>query len=400
MKHIFRSGMPLDAFRALAAAAVVSQAETPAQMEYERQQREYWRQQEQQRQEQQRQQQLMQENARRQQEESSRINSGKSQGDGSQGGAAASGGAPGRAGGQSGADALSAARTTWEKRPPLPPERNPLLGRWTRPASAASKSSDPFAGLQALVKGGMCEVLFGGGVFEFRPDRLVGMDANTRGGEQELDRVEYRGDDTHVVVIPKTTLKLMQFDFEGPDRINWTSQKCVLVRVKGGATSASTGPAAGAAAAAASTAASKSTTPAASGERGGALNLSVGAPSAANKVAGRKLWVLKEDAQVALIKGGIRSTPDRSVLQNWMQACSAHTADCQKGALALKPYSVGLATTDETGHAQTPSLPPGRYWVLSDAKVANKHVMWNQPVDVKGGDRSLTLDERNAMPVD
>ena len=49
-------------------------AQTPSQMEYERQRREYWRQQEQQRQEQQRQQQLMNENARRQQEESSRLN--------------------------------------------------------------------------------------------------------------------------------------------------------------------------------------------------------------------------------------------------------------------------------------------------------------------------------------
>jgi hypothetical protein len=200
-----------------------------------------------------------------------------------------------------------------------------------------------------LVKGGMCEVLFGGGVFEFRPDRLVGMDANARGTEQELDRVEYRGDSKHVVVIPKTTIKLMEFDFEGPDRINWASQKCVLVRVKGAATSASTGAATAAAAAAAPAAVSKSTTPAASGERGGALNLSVGSPSADNKVAGRKLWVLKEDAQVALIKGGIKSTPDRSVLQNWMQACTARTADCQKGALALKPYSVGLATTDGDG---------------------------------------------------
>jgi hypothetical protein len=49
-------------------------AQTPAQMDYERQQREYRQQQEQQRQEQQRQQQLMNENARRQQEESSRLN--------------------------------------------------------------------------------------------------------------------------------------------------------------------------------------------------------------------------------------------------------------------------------------------------------------------------------------
>ena len=51
-----------------------AEAQTPSQMEYERQQREYRQQQEQQRQEQQRQQQLMNENARRQQEEASRLN--------------------------------------------------------------------------------------------------------------------------------------------------------------------------------------------------------------------------------------------------------------------------------------------------------------------------------------
>ena len=61
-------------FPVLAIAPQGIRAQTPSQMEYERQQREYWRQQEQQRQEQQRQQQLMNENARRQQEESSRLN--------------------------------------------------------------------------------------------------------------------------------------------------------------------------------------------------------------------------------------------------------------------------------------------------------------------------------------
>ena len=58
----------------LTAPAITPQhgwAQTPAQMEYERQQREYRQQQERQRQEQQ-QQQLMNENARRQQEESRR----------------------------------------------------------------------------------------------------------------------------------------------------------------------------------------------------------------------------------------------------------------------------------------------------------------------------------------
>ena len=66
-------------FPLLAITTQVANAQTPAQMEYERQQREYRRQLEQQQQEQQRLQQQMNENARRQQEESRRLNAPASQ---------------------------------------------------------------------------------------------------------------------------------------------------------------------------------------------------------------------------------------------------------------------------------------------------------------------------------
>jgi hypothetical protein len=290
-----------------------------------------------------------------------------------------------------GAAAADAARAKWQKQPPLPVDKNPLIGRWTRPASTRANSNDPFAQLQALAKGGMCEMLFGGGIFEFRPDRLVGMDERTR--EQELDRVEYRGDTKHVVVLPKTTLKLIEFDVDGPDRVHWTGQNCVLVRVAAAPTaSAGSGPTKIANAAA--------TPSAGSHPSAGVLTLSVGATSSTDNVSGRKLWILKTDPQFALIKGGITSTPDGSVLQNWMRACQKRDRTCAAGAQALNPYSVGFATTDANGHAHTPPLPAGRYWVLSDAKVDNTRLMWNQPVDVKGADASLTLDRRNAMPVD
>jgi hypothetical protein len=202
-------------------------AQTPAQMEYERQQREYRLQMERQQQEQQRQQQLMNENARRQQEESRRLNTNPGSAAGGPSGMPSHATpTPGRTSAAS--DNLSAARSAWQKKPALPPEQNPLLaGKWARPASTQGKSSDPFAALAAMAKGGLCDVLFGGGTFEFRVDRLIGMDARTP--PQELDRVEYRGNSTHVIVIPKTTVKLMEFDVEGPDRINWKSQKCVLV---------------------------------------------------------------------------------------------------------------------------------------------------------------------------
>ena len=397
MANAFRFNLLVVCATAFTVAAGLSPAQTPAQMEYDRQQREYWRQQEQQRQEQQRQQQLMQDNARRQQEESSRINTPS--GGGGAGGAA--GGARGQTADPSNAAAWDAARATWQKRPALAPEKNPLLGKWTRPVDTKAKSSDPFAGLMALAKGGMCEVLFGGGMFEFRRDALVGWDQHTP--VQELDKVEYRGGGKHVVVLPKTSIKLIEFEFDTPDRVHWTAQpNCVLVRLKGDSTGAASG--APAPAAAPPTAIAKNApAPAAKSSNtnaGGVLSFSVGTPSADNNVAGRKLWVLKEDAQVALIKGGITNTPYGTVLQTWMRACTAHAPACQQGALALKPYSVGLATTDATGHAQTPPLPPGRYWVLSDAKVGNKHLMWNQPVDVRSGEKLVTLDERNAMPVE
>lgn len=371
-----------------------ARAQTPAQMEYERQQREYRQQQEQQRQEQLRQQQLMNENARRQQEESRRLNAPIGQqsqslpmGQGSSGGGGAIGGA------DTGA-ALEAARRAWLRRPALAPDRNPLLGsRWMRPPSTQPSSSDPFAGLMAMAKGGLCEVLFGGGVFEFRPETMVAIDPRSK-HEMELDRVDYRGDARRVAVIPRTTLRLIEFDVESPNRINWSSQKCVLVRATP-ADTAALPPAAGGGMRRAATPAGPDA------KTSGLLSLSVSSASPGSfNVAGRTLWVLRKDAQMALIEGGLKSTPYASVLQNWMRACRSRAPECQQGALALKTYSIGVATTDASGHTQSASLPVGRYWVLGDARIGNRQMMWHELVDLKAGPTSVTLSERNAMPVD
>jgi hypothetical protein len=166
------------------------------------------------------------------------------------------------------------------------------------------------------------------------------------------------------------------------------------VRV-GGASSASTGTA--------SAKTANAAPPQATGSRsgsGGVLTLTFGATSSTDNVAGRKLWVLKADPNFTLIKAGITSNPYGTVLQNWMRACQKKDHACMTGMQALQPYSVGIAMADATGHAKTPPLATGRYWVLSDANVDNKHLMWMQPVDVNGAGASLTFDKRNAMPVD
>lgn len=218
-----------------AGAARAQTPEQQRQMEYERQQREAWRAQEQQRQEQQRQQQLMNDNARRQQEESARASrAGMPQSPGAMdpatgGGGMGGGGVPGGAAGAN----LERARQEWLKRPPLAPDRNPLIGIWTRPGSPASASNDPLAQVGAMMKGGLCGIMFSSdGMFEFKPGALVGIDKRKRRADV-LDQLEYRGGGKQVVVIPKASFKLMVFDFEGPDRIHWRGQNCTLLRVRG-----------------------------------------------------------------------------------------------------------------------------------------------------------------------
>lgn len=378
-----------------AAAAVASlgaAAQTPAQMEYDRQQREYRQQQEQQRQEQQRQQQLMNENARRQQEESRKLNAPMG------GGATPGQGAPPqRASPQPGAQALEEARQTWSKRPPLPPDRNPLLGRWRRPPTGQGNSSDPFAALQALAKGGLCEALFGGGTFEFRPTTLVGFDQRT--SEQELDKVDYRGDTKQVVVLPKTTVRLMVFDFDGPDRINWSGQNCVLVRV---------GPAPRSAALASSAQpqiATANVPPSGAASRGTLLSLVAGLQYPSGKyfpMAGTTFYVLKESLDAALARGGLQSPPGVSPLRAWIQACEAQqAATCAKGNRAFEADTVATLRTDLQGRAELGTLHAGTYYVYGgNQRYQQRNVVWNVRVDVReGANNSVKLDQSNVVSV-
>ena len=307
---------------------------------------------------------------------------------------------PGRTTGQSGGDAAVAAayenaRRSWLARAPLAADRNPLLGsRWMRPASTQGKPGDPFGNLMTLAKGGLCDLLFGGGMFEFRAGALVGMEPNGS-GEQELDRVEYRGDAHHVVVLPRQTVRIMEWDVEGPDRIRWASQNCVLVRA--GAVASTR-----AATAQPASMQGQATGSGAPAGVGGVLSLSILAnPPGSIIVANRKLWVLKREPRQALIAAGLPDNANGNALQNWIRACQKRDLPaCQQGGLALKPYMLGIATTDANGHAQSPPLPAGRYWVFGDGRIDNRPMLWNQAVDVRGGPVSLTLDEHNATPVD
>ena len=135
---------------------------------------------------------------------------------------------------------------TWQQRPPLAPEKNPLLGRWESlgvgQRAAAPGVSPEMAKLAASllggVTGGLCDSMLGRGQIEFRLAGLVAIGRDGR--ERPMYRAEYRGGGSRVVVLPQggTTFTHMIVDFDNPNHATVAVVGCVLARAGGAATAA------------------------------------------------------------------------------------------------------------------------------------------------------------------
>ena len=117
-----------------------------------------------------------------------------------------------------------AVRRTWQQRPPLVPEKNPLLGRWESLGAGQRKGGAPGLSPEMAklansliggLTGGLCDSMLGRGTIEFRPAGLVAIGRD--GKERPMYRAEYRGGGSRVVVLPQggTTFTHMIIDFDG-----------------------------------------------------------------------------------------------------------------------------------------------------------------------------------------
>ena len=136
-----------------------------------------------------------------------------------------------------------AVRRTWQQRPPLAPEKNPLLGRWESLGSGQRKGGAPGLSPEmaqlanALIggmTGGLCDSMLGRGTIEFRPAGVVAIGRDGR--ERPMYRAEYRGGGSRVVVLPQggTTFTHMIIDFDSPDHATVAAVGCGLARAGGG----------------------------------------------------------------------------------------------------------------------------------------------------------------------
>lgn len=290
----------------------------------------------------------------------------------------------------------------WWSKPALPPARNPLLGRWKQAASKGVSSQQlagPLAGLpgadivasifNASMAGG-CKSMFGTGVVAFEPDSLQWVAPD--GHEEILNHVAYRANGSEVVMITHDpgAIPALIFGFSNHDHAVVAFFNCTMERIsaKPPAPSASVAPTA-----------KTPTQPAApppSGPANSVLKFQVGVASAGNftPLVDIQIWVMPENPEDALVRAGFIAAGGGSLGDKFSADCRIPN-NCMRDLKTMTAKALGSVRTDAAGHAQTPSIPAGGYYLVGLAAYQGKPLLWAQPVNLRPGSNSVTLDQTN-----
>jgi hypothetical protein len=135
---------------------------------------------------------------------------------------------------------LQALRKKLLGRPPLPDERNTLLGRWRVESSGKPKRKDEMGllmGMLANPGGAACQFMFGEGIVEFKSKTWASIDGF---GDDSLGPIAYRSDGKRLFALPAKGIEIMGFDVVNPNRIEvFNLAGCALNRVTGTTTTQS-----------------------------------------------------------------------------------------------------------------------------------------------------------------
>lgn len=118
-----------------------------------------------------------------------------------------------------------------------------------------------------------------------------------------------------------------------------------------------------------------------------------------NPLAGRPFVLLRESYGDALAKGGVSVPAGVSPYKYAGTACGQKTSDCPKVSAAITASAASAVRADASGSATFPGVPPGTYYLMISAILNQKPVVWGQAVQLKPGANSITLDHRNATPL-
>jgi len=133
------------------------------------------------------------------------------------------------------------------------------------------------------------------------------------------------------------------------------------------------------------------------------LALASGFPQEAGKpnpVGNHGFYLLKDPVDTALTKGGFQPPTGMSPINGMNLLCTKQTPDCQKAVAAIIANSATAVKSSPDGKAVFPAVLPGVYYVFGLGQHHGRPLLWNVRVQIKAGDNSVTLDDRNASALD
>jgi hypothetical protein len=118
-----------------------------------------------------------------------------------------------------------------------------------------------------------------------------------------------------------------------------------------------------------------------------------------NPLAGRPYTLLRDSFANVVAKAGVSVPPGTSPYKALGNACGNHTPDCQKIMDAIKASAASAVRADANGSGTFPGVAPGTYYLMISSRYNNQSLVWGQPVQLKAGGNSVTLDQHNAVPL-
>ncbi|NYF51999.1 hypothetical protein HDF12_002364 [Edaphobacter lichenicola] len=122
-------------------------------------------------------------------------------------------------------------------------------------------------------------------------------------------------------------------------------------------------------------------------------------PDVPNPLAGHPYTLLRNSVADILAKQGIAVPQGSNPYKVLGIACGNHTPDCQKILDAVKANAASAIRADANGSGTFPGVSPGTYYLMISARYNNQALVWDHPIQLKPGPNTLSLDQRNATPI-
>jgi hypothetical protein len=281
--------------------------------------------------------------------------------------------------------------------PLVPAAQNPLLGRWRTTGGNVGmdlSSIGPLGEMSMGMMAGGCESMFGK-VVVFGPSSFERVTPD--GHTQVLRHVEYHGRGATIAVLARgsgTQPTIMRLS--DPDHAV-SAMGCTLQRdASGGDTRPAYRVRESTPGAQLANAPVPPPMGAPTGPPNATLKFQVGVsePGRFTPLANAPLWVMAQDPRANYTAAGLPLPSGMPLLAKLASDCRSLPV-CQGEVSATVRGALGRVLTDAQGHAQTPQIAAGRYYVVGVSNIQGKPLIWVQPVNVQAGMNVVTLDQLN-----